>query len=55
MTEILKIFVPVLFSLPRELNHEAPFLIIVGATAIVSTFVTVVGHPESCSSWKWWF
>ena len=42
---MLKIFVPVLFSLPRALNQEAPLLKIVGATAIVSTFVTVVGHP----------
>ncbi len=42
---MLKIFVPVLFFLPIALNQEAPLLIIVGATAIVSTFVTVVGHP----------
>ena len=42
---MLNIFDPVLFSLPRPLNQEAPLLIIVGATAIVSTLVTVVGHP----------
>ena len=43
--EILKIFVPVLFALPKLANHLEPRLKIVGETAIVSTFVTVVGHP----------
>ena len=42
---MLKIFVPVLFSFPKEANHFEPFLKMVGVTAIVSTFVTVVGQP----------
>lgn len=29
------------------MNQEAPLLSIVGATATVSTLVTVVGHPYS--------
>jgi hypothetical protein len=33
-----------LFGLPNDENHEAPLLIIVGTTATVSTFVTVVGQ-----------
>ena len=36
---------PVLFALPKLANHLEPRLKIVGETAIVSTFVTVVGHP----------
>ena len=43
--EILKIFVPVLLALPKSANHFEPRLKIVGETATVSTFVTVVGHP----------
>lgn len=42
--EIQKSFVPLLFGLPNEENHDAPLLIIVGQTATVSTFVTVVGQ-----------
>ena len=38
-------FVPLLFSRPKESNQDAPLRIIVGATATVSTLVTVVGHP----------
>jgi hypothetical protein len=38
-------FVPLLLGLPKEANQEAPLLIIVGHTEIVSTFVTVVGQP----------
>lgn len=37
--------VPAFLSLPKLENHDAPLLIIVGTTATVSTFVTVVGHP----------
>lgn len=37
-------FVPLLLGLPKEENQEAPLLIIVGQTATVSTFVTVVGQ-----------
>ena len=42
--EIQKSFVPLLFGLPNDENHEAPLLIIVGHTATVSTLVTVVGQ-----------
>jgi len=45
--EIQKSFVPLLFGLPNEENHEAPLLIIVGQTATVSTFVTVVGQLKT--------
>ena len=38
-------FVPALFFRPKEANQSAPRRKIVGATATVSTFVTVVGHP----------
>ncbi|KAM2659428.1 hypothetical protein FF1_021433 [Malus domestica] len=41
----LKIIVPELFFLPKLANHSAPRLIMVGETATVSTFVTVVGQP----------
>lgn len=37
-------FVPLLLGLPNEENHDAPLLIIVGQTATVYTFVTVVGQ-----------
>ncbi len=40
-------FVPRLFGLPNEANHEAPLLMIVGQTATVSTFVTVVGQLKT--------
>lgn len=40
-------FVPLLLGLPKLLNQEAPLLIIVGHTATVSTFVTVVGQPNT--------
>jgi hypothetical protein len=43
--EIQKSFVPALFFLPKELNQDAPLLMMVGQTDTVSTFVTVVGHP----------
>ena len=42
---IHKSFVPAFLSLPKLENQEAPLLIIVGQTATVSTFVTVVGQP----------
>lgn len=45
--EIQNSFVPLLFGLPNEANHEAPLLIIVGQTATVSTFVTVVGQLKT--------
>ena len=37
--------VPVLFSLPKLANQFDPFLSILGITATVSTFDTVVGQP----------
>ena len=43
--EMQKIFVPVFFGLPKEVNHFAPLLSIVGITAIVSTLFTIVGQP----------
>jgi hypothetical protein len=36
-----------LFGLPNEENHDAPLLIIVGHTATVYTFVTVVGQLKT--------
>ena len=45
LPEIQKIFVPVFFSLPKEANHLAPLLKMVGTTAIVSTLFIIVGHP----------
>ena len=39
--------VPRLLGLPKLENHDAPRLKIVGDTAMVSTFVTVVGHPKT--------
>ena len=44
--EIQKILVPVFFSLPKEANHFAPLRRIVGTTAIVSTLLIIVGHPN---------
>ena len=42
-----KSFVPLLFSRPKEENHLAPRLSIVGTTAIDSTLFTVVGQPQT--------
>lgn len=44
--EIQKSFVPELRSRPNELNQLAPRRRMVGATATVSTLVTVEGHPK---------
>jgi hypothetical protein len=43
--EMQKILVPVLRGRPSPANHAAPRLRIAGATAIVSTLLTVVGQP----------
>mmetsp|Transcript_11728 Transcript_11728/g.40812 ORF Transcript_11728/g.40812 Transcript_11728/m.40812 type:complete len:211 (+) Transcript_11728:434-1066(+) len=40
-------FVPALFLRPKPANHSGPRLRMVGATATVSTLVTVVGQPYS--------
>lgn len=45
--EIQNNLVPLLLGLPNDENHEAPLLIIVGQTATVSTFVTVVGQLKT--------
>ncbi len=45
--EIQKSFVPRLFGLPKEPNQFPPLLMIVGQTATVSTFVTVVGQLKT--------
>ncbi len=45
--EIQKSFVPLLFGLPKEENHELPLLRMVGQTATVSTLVTVVGQLKT--------
>lgn len=45
--EIQKSLVPRLLGLPKEENQEAPLLMIVGQTATVSTFVTVVGQLKT--------
>ena len=45
LPDIQNILVPVFFGLPKDANHLAPFLKIVGITAIVSTLLTIVGHP----------
>lgn len=45
--EIQNNFVPLLFGLPKDENHEAPLLMIVGQTATVSTLVTVVGQLKT--------
>jgi hypothetical protein len=42
-----KSFVPLLFGRPNEENQDAPLLIIVGHTATVYTFVTVVGQLKT--------
>src|SRR3546814_3805290 len=38
--------VPLLFSRPKDENHDAPRRRIVGTTAIISTLFTVVGQPS---------
>jgi hypothetical protein len=38
--------VPEFLSRPNEANQAPPLRQIVGETATVSTFVTVVGHPK---------
>lgn len=43
--EIQNSLVPALFLRPNEENHSGPRRRMVGATATVSTLVTVVGHP----------
>ena len=45
-----KILVPVFLGLPIEENHFPPLLRIVGTTAIVSTLLTIVGHPYNPTS-----
>jgi hypothetical protein len=40
-----KTFVPALLGRPNPANQEAPRRRIVGATAMDSTLLTVVGHP----------
>ena len=50
LPEIQKIFVPLFFGLPKEANHSAPLLNIVGTTAIVSTLFTIVGQPYNPTS-----
>ena len=37
-------FVPLLFGLPNDANHDPPLRMIDGTTATVSTLVTVVGQ-----------
>ena len=44
---MLKSLVPVFLSLPNPANHCGPRRHIDGATATVSTFATVVGHPNT--------
>ena len=43
--EMQKILVPVFFGRPKPANHAAPRRRMVGATAMVSTLLTVVGQP----------
>ena len=38
---------PEFLGLPKDRNHSPPRRQISGATATVSTFVTVVGHPNT--------
>ena len=45
--EIQNNLVPLLLGLPKDENHDAPLLIIVGHTATVYTLVTVVGQPKT--------
>lgn len=41
---------PVFLGLPKEENHVPPLLQMLGATATVSTLVTVVGQPNTPTS-----
>ena len=43
--EMQNSFVPAFFGRPSDENHPAPRRRIVGATAMLSTLFTVVGHP----------
>ena len=43
--EMQNSFVPVFFGRPSAANHAAPRRRMVGATAMVSTLLTVVGQP----------
>ena len=45
--EMLNNLVPVFLSRPNHENHSGPRRQIVGATAIVSTLLTVVGQPKA--------
>ena len=47
LPEIAKSFVPLLRSRPNPANHSPPLRQMSGATATVSTFATVVGHPKT--------
>lgn len=38
---------PLLLGLPNPANHDDPLRMMVGTTARVSTFVTVVGQPKT--------
>ena len=43
--EMQNSLVPVLLGRPMPANHSAPRRMIVGATAMLSTLLTVVGQP----------
>src|SRR6185437_17164124 len=45
LPEMQNTFVPVLFGRPMPANHDAPRRRMVGATAMLSTLLTVVGQP----------
>ena len=45
LPEIQKILVPVFLGFPKLENQLEPLRKIVGITAIVSTLLTIVGHP----------
>jgi hypothetical protein len=45
--EIQKSLVPRLLGRPKDANHDAPLLMIVGHTATVYTLVTVVGQLKT--------
>lgn len=45
--EMQKSLVPLFLGLPKDANQEEPRRRIVGATATVSTLVTVVGQPNN--------
>ena len=40
-------WLPLLLGLPNPANHDPPLRMMVGTTASVSTFVTVVGQPKT--------